>query len=79
MVLCVQGQAYTDAGATAYDAVDGALNNIITTGLSSVNTMVVCHVSALAPIEYIHALQTIADHSQCRACSKLACFSFGCL
>lgn len=37
----VQGQAYTDAGATAYDVVDGALNNIITTGLSSVNTMVV--------------------------------------
>lgn len=46
----MQGQAYTDAGATAYDAVDGALTNIITTGLSSVNTMLVCHLSALAPI-----------------------------
>ena len=37
----MQGQVYTDAGASAYDAVDGAINSIITTGLSSVNTMLV--------------------------------------
>ena len=37
----LQGQAYTDAGATAYDAVDGALDDVVTTGLSLINTMVV--------------------------------------
>lgn len=40
-LLSLQGQTYTDAGATAYDAVDGALTNVITSGLSSVNSMLV--------------------------------------
>ena len=39
--VCLQGQAYKDAGAVAYDAVDGALNDVVTAGLSSINTMVV--------------------------------------
>ena len=41
MCCTMQGQAYSDGGATAYDAYDGALNDVITTGLSSVNIMVV--------------------------------------
>ena len=44
---CVlQGQAYTDAGATAYDAVDGALNDVVTIGLSLINTVVVSPTNA---------------------------------
>ena len=43
----MQGQAYTDAGATAYDAVDGALNDVITSGLSSIDTMVVSRMLVL--------------------------------
>lgn len=37
----LQGQAYSDLGATAYDAVDGAITDIVTTGVSAINTMVV--------------------------------------
>ena len=37
----VQGQAYSDAGATAYDAVDGAITSVTTSGVSAVNTMLV--------------------------------------
>ena len=41
IACCLQGQAYTDAGANAYDAVDGAITAIITSGLTAVNSMVV--------------------------------------
>ena len=34
----MQGQSYSDAGATAYDAVDGAITNITTAGISAINT-----------------------------------------
>ena len=37
----LQGQAYSDAGATAYDAIDGAITNITTAGGSDINTLVV--------------------------------------
>ena len=37
----LQGQAYSDPGATAYDAVDGAITDITVTGVSAVDTMVV--------------------------------------
>ena len=36
-----QGQSYSDPGATAYDAVDGAITDIVTTGVSAITTMVV--------------------------------------
>ena len=39
--LCIQGQAYSDPGATAYDAVDGAITAVSVKGLSAINTMVV--------------------------------------
>ncbi len=39
--LCIQGQAYSDPGATVYDAVDGAITAITVKGLSAINTMVV--------------------------------------
>ncbi|KAL0024407.1 hypothetical protein WJX79_011128 [Trebouxia sp. C0005] len=35
-----QGQAYSDPGATAYDAVDGVITSIVTTGVSAIDTMV---------------------------------------
>lgn len=38
--LYLQGQAYTDVGATAYDAVDGAVYDVAT-GLNFLDTMVV--------------------------------------
>ncbi|KAL0024068.1 hypothetical protein WJX79_002467 [Trebouxia sp. C0005] len=38
--LCIQGQTYSDPGATAYDAVDGAITAVVVKGLSAVNTMV---------------------------------------
>ena len=37
----LQGQAYADAGATAYDAVDGAISSVAVSGAAAVNTMVV--------------------------------------
>ena len=46
-VQFLQGQAYTDAGATAYDAIDGAISNVATAGLSSLDTMVVSHLLPL--------------------------------
>ena len=53
IVPCLQGQAYTDAGATAYDAVDGALNDIATTGLSYVK---------LASLVKVHPnMSTVSD------------------
>ena len=41
VMACVAGHAYSDPGATAYDAVDGAITSIVTTGVSAINTMVV--------------------------------------
>jgi len=40
-LLCIQGQTYSDPGATAYDAVDGAITAVTVKGLSAINTMVV--------------------------------------
>ena len=37
----LQGQAYSDAGATAYDAVDGAITSVTLSGVSAISTMVV--------------------------------------
>ena len=39
--LCIQGQAYSDPGVTAYDAVDGAITTVSVKGLSAINIMVV--------------------------------------
>lgn len=39
--VMLQGQAYSDAGATAYDAIDGAITNITTAGVNEINTLVV--------------------------------------
>ena len=39
--VVLQGQPYVEAGATAYDAVDGSITNITITGSSAVNTFVV--------------------------------------
>ena len=43
----MQGQAYSDPGATAYDAVDGVITSITVTGISAINTMVVSIQGAL--------------------------------
>lgn len=37
----LQGQAYADAGATAYDATDGAISSITVSGVAAINTMLV--------------------------------------
>lgn len=39
--VTLQGQAYADAGATAYDAVDGAISSVTVSGGVAVNTMAV--------------------------------------
>ena len=52
----LQGQAYTDAGATAYDAVDGAITSVSVSGLSAINTMVVSpqDPSPVNSMDYFH-------------------------
>ena len=40
-VCCFQGQAYSDPGATAYDAVDGVIPTVIVTGFATINAMLV--------------------------------------
>ena len=40
-LMHLQGQAYADPGATAYDTIDGAITSIAASGISAVNTMVV--------------------------------------
>lgn len=40
-VQLLQGQAYSDSGATAYDAVDGAVSSVASSGPSAINSLVV--------------------------------------
>ncbi len=53
--LCIQGQAYSDPGATAYDAVDGAITAVTVKGLSAINTLVV---SVRLALRLYHTLNT---------------------
>lgn len=70
-LLHLQGQAYTDPGATAYDAIDGAITTIGASGISIVNTMDV----SLRPLSvascthagnhfYVHTKLVLLVHTQ---------------
>ena len=66
---CLQGQGYTDAGATAYDDVDGAVNAVTTTGLTLLNTMVVRHHQAATILGFVlHAHVSFACDAKAEAC-----------
>ena len=78
----LQGQAYSDPGATAYDADDGAITDITVTGLSAVDTMVVS-AQLLAVWSYdLHYLpSSLLSHAQWNSAavtfvrySKKACY-----
>ena len=51
----LQGQAYADAGATAYDAVDGAISSVAVSGVAAVNTMVVSMLRSEVDLHRLHS------------------------
>ena len=71
---CLQGQGYTDAGATAYDDVDGAVNAVTTTGLTLLNTMVVRHHQAATLLAFVlHAHVSFVCDADVEACPLTTC------
>lgn len=78
-IMCdgVQGQSYSDPGATAYDAVDGAITNITVTGVSAIDTMAVSPVPTVhSPVAFQQAVQASCLETSVRMCTGMMYFGY---